>query len=237
MSAVNPNHPSVAGRKAGRGDAPKPTPKTVAPTATVSFDEVMKFVESLGTPARELSLPFTYTAVQGQPWFFDTDVTSLGLDADEIKTMLLDGKKSGNPAYDQYDILPLKDNHYVVSTSYQNVLQLVHKSLLNDVNLEKRNAILNSQSSALDKWLRAGKPGKVGVYNRNEGSKCTFEGEILASFSLTVHDFIKIMIQHQRKLRVDNFVVSAEEVSAKLLQFMATRPLSAGNNAVIVEVV
>lgn len=134
-------------------------------------------------------------------------------------------------------LLPIKNGH-IVTMTMQRVLEILNKEasgLLRPKDLELASRHRQEALVALDKKMKEGYEGKIGIFCTNDSTSITIKGKRYPAFAITLQELLSVCIRNRYglmlgKLRTPGEVAANAEAVVKLLD------LAPSSNALMIQI-
>lgn len=189
-----------------------------------------KFAESLQKYPTEVQVGVGIVLpelMNGCSWGFVPDTN------DEYKRVLEDIGKNRNMSSIkvQGGFLYSIDMSYLLS-----VLGNVASGLYTKQDLEIASRHRMEALNALEKFLRKGETGKIGIYSLNDSPRITVKGVSYPAFCVTMQDLLSACVKNGYGLKLGNTVRTPGEVLSHAVQVVERLEIAPSKNALFIEV-
>ena len=156
--------------------------------------------------------------------------------------------KDGNVDYEK-QIEAIKNNSYMDSIKIRggylysikfdylmSVLRKVAVGYVNDKELQIASEHRQKALVDLDKHMKKGKVGKIGIYNLNDSSNVVVDGVRYPAFCVTIQDLLTLCVRNGYYLKLGNSKRTPEQVHKRLVEVVSRLEVAPSANALFIEI-
>lgn len=126
---------------------------------------------------------------------------------------------------------------YSIDMTYLlNVLHKVAGGLVTKEDLEIASEHRQEALAKLEKFMKDGKSGKIGIYNLNDSPKITVKGVTYPAFCVTLNDLLVLSVKHGYYFKLGGRLRSPGDVRARALKVVENLELAPSRNALFIEI-
>lgn len=130
-------------------------------------------------------------------------------------------------------------NGYLVTMGMDYLLGILNRSatgLVRPRDLQLASEHRQKALVDLDKFMKKGLQGKIGIYNLNDSPSITVKGTTYRAFCVTLNDLLTIAIRNGYKLKLGGSARNPGQVASHAIQVISRLEVAPSGNALFIEV-